>query len=537
MIGALGALGGTLGGALGVGLAVAVVVVASRLLARRTGIPYPVFLVVAGAAAGFLPGVPAVRLDPQVVFLGFLPPLVYHAGLVTSPRELRANALPIGLGALGLVLATTFAVAGAMWATAPALGFVGAFVLGAVVAPTDPVAATSVLNRLGGPPRLITVLEGESLVNDGVALSLLTLGLEAMSAPRGAVGGVLTFLELAGGGVAFGLVVGWVASHVRRPLRDPAAEVVVSLLIPYVAYLPANALGLSGVLATLTTGLVLGQEGLRGIDPAGRIRVSEFWQVLTFLLESLLFVLVGFELRTILTGLSPGRPMEAAAMAGVTVAVVVVVRMLWWMAVPTLRWRPEEGRLLDTGGVPWQRRFVLGWSGLRGAISLAAALSIPVAVDGHRFPLRNLVVFAAFCVVVTTLVGEATSLPWLLRRLGLVDHDVQLRQHALADRRLAEAALLRLDELTADDGVSDAVADILRQTYERRLDRIRAQFDDEERGSAGTPAGPSLRAIQHRLLERQHEVLGKLYREGEISFTVLRQVRRELDLEQASLER
>lgn len=519
---------------LGVGLAVAVVVVASRFLSRRTGIPYPVFLVVTGAAAGFVPGLPAVRLDPNVVFLGFLPPLVYHAGLVTSPRELRANALPIGLGALGLVLATTFAVAGAVWFTVPPIGFLGAFILGAVVAPTDPVAATSVLNRLGGPPRLTTILEGESLVNDGVALSLLTLGLESLSSPTGPVGGVVTFVRLAGGGVAYGLVVGWLASRVRRPLRDPASEVVVSLLIPFVAYLPANALGLSGVLATLTTGLMLGQEGIHGLDPAGRVRVQEFWQVLVFLLESVLFVLVGLDLRNILSSLSPGRPGQAAVMAGVTVAVVIVVRLLWWLAVPTLRWRPE-GRIFDTGGVPWQSRVALGWSGLRGAISLAAALSIPAVEAGKPFPERSLVVFATFCVVLTTLVGEGTTLTWLLRRLSLVGSDVEQRQHAKADRRLAEAALLRLDELSADEAVPDAVADILRQVYERRLERIKAQLQDEDEES-GAVSGPSLAAVRHKLLERQHEVLRQMYQEGEISFTILREVRRELDLEQASLE-
>lgn len=522
-------------GALGVGLAVAAVVVTSRLLARRTGLPYPVFLVVAGAAAGFVPGIPAIRLDPNVVFLGFLPPLVYHAGLVTSPRELRANALPIGLGALGLVLATTFAVAGAVWLTTPPVGFIGAFILGAVVAPTDPVAATSVLNRLGGPPRLTAILEGESLVNDGIALSLLTLGLESLSSPTGVVGGIVTFARLAGGGVAFGLVVGWLASRVRRPLRDPASEIVVSLLLPFVAYLPANALGLSGVLATLTTGLMLGQEGIRGLDPAGRVRVQEFWQVLVFLLESVLFVLVGFQLRTILSGLSPGRPGQAAMMAGVTVGVVIFVRLAWWLAMPTLRWRPE-GRILDTGDMPWQSRVALGWSGLRGAISLAAALSIPVLEAGKPFPERNLVVFATFCVVLTTLVGEGTSLPWLLRRLSLVGSDVERRQHAKAEHRLAEAALLRLDDLVASREVSDAIADALRQVYERRLERIKAELGnpDEEKGPG--PTGPSMATVQHRLLERQHEVLRKMYREGEISFTVLRQVRREIDLEQASLE-
>ena len=342
----------------------------------------------------------------------------------------------------------------------------------------------------------------------------------------------VTFGKLAAGGVGFGLVVGWLASRVRRPVRDPAAEVVISLVVPYAAYLPAHALGLSGVLASLTTGLMLGQAGLHGLDPAGRIRINEFWQVLVFLLESVLFVLVGLELRTILDSLGSGQTIEAAAMAGATVGAVVVVRMLWWLAVPTLRWRPE-GRIIDTGGVPWQSRVALGWSGLRGAISLAAALSIPLVESGRAFPDRNLVIFAAFCVVLFTLVGQGTTLPWLVRRLGLVGDDIEQRQHALADRRCAESALVRLDEIASGEDVRDEVVDILRQVYERRLERARAKLEEEDRGRA---AGPSVAAVHHRLLERQHEVLRQLYREEQISFAVMRQVRRELDLEQASLE-
>ena len=520
------------GSLLAVGLAIAVVVVVGRTLARRTGVPYPVFLVVAGAVAAFVPRVPPVHLQPRVVFLGFLPPLVYHAGLVTSPRELRSNALPIGLGALGLVLATTFAVAGATWAAAAPMGWVAAFVLGSVVAPTDPVAATSVLNRLGGPPKVTTILEGESLVNDGVALSLFSLGVAAAAVPTGVAGGLVAFVKVAGGGTAFGLAFGWLASRVRRPLRDPSSQIVVSLLVPFLAYLPADALGLSGVLSTLVTGLVVGRHWYGGLDPAGRIRASEFWQVLVFLLESVLFVLVGLQLRSIVRGISAERPGTIALVAGVSVAAVVVVRLAWWLAVPTLRWRPE-GRIVDTGGVPWQERVALGWSGLRGAISLAAALSIPVTVDGRPFPERNLVVFATFCVIAVTLVGQGTTLPWLLRRLSLVGGQVEQRQHATADRRCAEAALRRLDELVAQEGVSDRVAETLRQVYERRLERTRVVLADEEEAQA---AGPSLGAVQRRLLAHQYNVLRQLHRSGEISFSVMRQVRRELDLEQASIE-
>lgn len=515
-----------------VGLAAGVVVVASRTLARRSGVPYPVFLVVAGALVSLLPGVPVVTLDPRLVFLGLLPPLVYHAGVVTSPRELRANALPVGLSALGLVLATTFAVAAAAWGTGTGIGWGAAFVLGTVVAPTDPVASTSVLERLGGPPHVTTILEGESLVNDGVALSLFAIAVTSVSSSTGVGGGFVDFVRVAVGGTVFGLAVGMLFSRLRRPLRDPASQVVVSLFVPYVAYLPANALGLSGVLATLTTGLLLGQRPAGRLSPAGRLRIGDFWQVLVFLLESVLFVLVGMQLRHVVAGIHQQSAGRLALITGVTVGAAVVVRLAWWLALPTIRWRPE-GRLLDTGEVPFQERLVLGWTGLRGAISLAAALSVPTVAAGRPFPDRGVIIFATFCVIVVTMAGQGTTLPWLLRRLSLVGSEVHRHQHALADRRCAEAALRKLDELVAAEEVSDAVADGLRDLYERRLQRLEDEWGEEVgAGKGGLSWGDAYR----QLLGVQRQVLTALHSQGQISFSVMRQVDRELDLEQARLE-
>lgn len=521
------------GSLLAAGFVLAAVVVASRALSRRSGVPYQVLLAVAGAGVSFIPHVPAIHLQPQVVFLGFLPPLVYHAGLITSPWELRANALPIALGALGLVLATTFAVAGAAFAASPKLGWAAAFILGAVVAPTDPVASTSVINRLGAPPKITTILEGESLVNDGIALALFSLGISALARPSGFAGGFLEFCRVAGGGVGFGVACGWLAGRIRRPILDTASQMVVSLIIPFAVYLPANALGLSGVLATLSAGLMLGQRPLAALKPSGRIRVNEFWTVLVFLLESILFVLIGVQLRYIVAGIAGYPPGEIALVTCVTVLMVFAVRLAWWLAVPTLRWRPE-GRILDTGGVPWQQRLVLGWSGLRGAISLAAALSVPTLVAGKPFKDRDLIVFATFCTIAATLVGQGTSLSWLLRRLSLAGGEVEQRQHALADRRCAEAALRHLDRLVADEEVNDSVAEALRMLYERRIDRTSQQLEDTDDESAG--GGLSLATAQRRLLATQRETLRKLHRDGQISFAVMRDVGRDLDLEHASLE-
>lgn len=519
---------------LAVGFAVAAAVVLSRWLSRRTGLPYPVFLVVAGAAASFVPRVPEVRLDPQIVFLICLPPLVYHAGMITSPRELRANARPIALSALGLVLATTFAVAAPVWVLSGRVSWAAAFVLGAVVAPTDPVAATSVLKRLGAPRRVATILEGESLVNDGVALSLFAIGITALGGHIGVGGGVLAFLKVAGGGAAFGLVVGLVASRVRHPVRDAPSHIAVSLLLPYAAYLPADVLGLSGVLSTLVTGLVLSQQPVAALQPAARLQVSAFWELLIFLLESALFLLVGSQLRYLLSGLGGETPLEVVAVVAATVAAVVIARALWQLAIPTIRFR-EGGRLLDTGGITWRERVLLGWCGLRGAISLAAALSIPVTVSGRPYPGRNLAVFATFCVILATLVGQGTSLPWLLRRLRLVGSDAERREHALARRRLAEAAIRRIDEMAAGERVPDEVAEVLRGIYERRLEQARESEDGEPPPRAASTS--ALRDAQRQLLVLQHGMLRQLHRSSEISFSVMREIGRELDLEHASLER
>lgn len=517
---------------LGFGLAVAMVVVASRWLARRTGVPYPVFLVIAGAAGSYLPRLGHVQLQPDVVFLGFLPPLVYHAGLVTSPRELRANALPIGLGALGLVLATTFAVAGVAWAEVGSLGFPAAFVLGAVVAPTDPVSSTSVFDRLGVHPRVSTIVEGESLVNDGIALTLLGIGVAAVAVPAGSVGSLIAFLKVAGGGAAFGIALGWVASRLRGPVRDPASQIVMSLLVPYAAYLPADALGLSGVLAALSAGLVLGQRTIASLSPSARIRSAEFWQVFVFLLESILFVLVGLQLKDLLQAARGVPATDMATVAGSSLLVVVVVRLLWWQVIPTLRWRPEGGRLFDTGETPRQERLLLGWAGLRGAISLAAALSVPMAVAGRHFPDRNLVVFTTFCVIFGTLVGMGTLLPWVVRRLGMAGSEVERHQRAVAQRRMAEAALHALDRLLDDDEVSGDDADVLRARYERRQERARIVLD-EERPEPGAGGRPPLVDVENRLFATQLRVLHQLHRSGDISFAVMREIRRQLDFEEA----
>jgi monovalent cation/hydrogen antiporter len=277
-----------------------------------------------------------------------------------------------------------------------------------------------------------------------------------------------------------------------------------------------------------------------GLDPSGHIRMSDFWQVLVFLLESVLFVLIGVQLHHLLPAIAAYPAGEVALVSGLTVAVVVGVRLLWWLAIPTLRWRPERP-WFDTGGVPTAERVALGWSGLRGAISLAAALSIPAVVSGHRFPGRDLIVFTTFCVVIATLVGQGTTLPVLLRHLGIGENVVAQRQRLVAHRRSSEAALRLLDELAGADQITDEEAGSLRQRYERRIEQARLALEDQGEGPDRDGAGPrrhtlSPTTVERRLLSAQREALRKMHQQGEISFSVMRGVQRELDLEHARRE-
>ena len=384
----------------------AAAVVASAVLARRTRVPGPVYLVLAGLVVGVVPGVQEIRLPPDVVFYGFLPPLLYAAAFLSAPREVRENWLSILVLAVGLTAATLFAVGGVAWAFVGALGAGGAFLLGAVLGPTDPVSATSVLAATSAPERLRTILEGESLVNDGVGLVAFSIALTAVR--RGnfsVVDGLLEFVRVSIGGIAFGLALAFVLERVRRRIHHPLLEIAVSLAVPYLAYIPAQRLHLSGILATVACGVYFGWRS------EARLPSAAFWDVLTFLLASVLFVLLGTQFRAVVSGLDRYSPGTLARDALVVFGTVTVVRMAWMFTVPHLVSGLTRRGWSDIE--PWQDRFVLGWSGMRGALSLAAALSIPASV-AHR----DEILYLTFTTILAGLVVLAVPLPRLLDRLG-----------------------------------------------------------------------------------------------------------------------
>jgi Na+/H+ antiporter len=514
-----------------VALIAASVIVVGRSLSRRLGLPHPIFLVVLGAVFSVIPDVPTIRLDPNVVFLVILPPLVYRAGTVTSPRELRDNSMPIALSALGLVLVTAFAVAGLAQLAVTDLGWAAAVVLGACVAPTDPVSATSILARMGAPGRIVTILEGEGLVNDGIALTLFGVGISALTAPTGAASALLDFVKVTVGGAAFGLAVGYVMARVRRPWHDARIDVVLSLTIPYLAYEGADALGLSGILSAVVAGIYIGQAAVSGWEPAVRIQAETFWDTATFILEAWLFVLLGLQFRSVVAQTASYPTAEVVGVAVATVGAVVVIRMVWQLLIPSLRWRPE-GRLIDTGPLSRGERIVLGWSGLRGAISLAAALSIPATVGGHPFPDRSLVLFATFCVVVTTLLVQGTTLSWVIRRTHTEASAAEQRQLSLAYRYSLQAAMGRLAELAETDGIPEDSLELLNRSYEQRLERATAGLEDQ------APSGaPSFQDLQRDLIRVRRHALVELHDRGEIGYAAFRTALYDLDLESESNKR
>jgi CPA1 family monovalent cation:H+ antiporter len=366
------------------------------VISRAARVPAPVYFVLAGLAVGAIPGIGVVRLPPNVVFYGFLPPLLYAAAFQIEALEVRANWREIVVLAFGLTAATLFAVGGIAWAFVGALSGAAAFVLGAVLAPTDPVSATTVIGKSAAPSRLRTILESESLVNDGIGLVAFSVAVTAATRGSFSVGdGVLKFLQLAVGGVAFGLALGFVVDRLRRRVHALPLEAAFSVALPYVAYVAADRLHLSGVLATVAVGTYLGWRFEHRTD------LLSFWRALTFLLSSALFVLLGLQFRPVVRGLHGYSAGTLVRDALLVLAAVILVRALWVLVLPHGSWRD---------------RVVLGWAGMRGALSLAAALSIPAAVS-HR----NEILFLTFTTIIGGLLLLAVPFPWLLDRLAGAD--------------------------------------------------------------------------------------------------------------------
>ena len=507
------------------------------VLASVVAIPYPILLVLGGLALAFVPGVPEFELPPELVLVAFLPPLLYASAFFTSLRELRANVRPIGLLAIGLVGATMVGVAAvAHWAV-DGMTWHAAFVLGAIVSPTDPIAATSIAHRLGVPRRLITVIEGESLVNDATALVFYRAAVVATVSGAFSLWGTAgDVLVSAVGGIAIGLGVGYVVRRVRQRARDASTSITLALLTAYVAYLPAEALGVSAVLAAVTVGLYLGWYTPELTDSETRLQGESFWRILTFILNAVLFTIIGLQLPTVLDGLDAWSTGELVTAAVAVCGAVVVIRLLLvypFAYVP----RFVFARIRARDPYPsWRIPFVLGWGGMRGAVSLAAALAIPLETDaGAPFPARELIIFLAFCVILTTLVLQGLSLPLVINLLGLEDDGLAQREDAEARVLAAEAALVRLDELAHEDWVRDDTLERMRGLYRFRVSRFGDRLEGREDGESELRSADYQR-LRREVLRAEEQAVIELRRNGLISDEVMHRVLRDVALEAVRLD-
>jgi Na+/H+ antiporter len=535
-----------------IGLLVVVAVLAT--LAARLRVPYPILFVLGGSLLGFLPGLPRVKLDPEVVFLLFLPPLLYVSAIFTSWRDFRANFRAISLLAFGLVLMTTFVVAAVVHAVV-GLPWAAAFVLGAIVSPTDAIAATTIAQRLGVPRRIVTILEGESLVNDATGIVAYRVAVAAVITGAFSIWEAgLQFIVGALGGVAVGYVVGWLIILVRRHVsEDPSVQNIVSLLTPFVAYLAAEELphelwlrlhGLfgtptdlhfSGVLAVVTTGLYLGRKSPTVTSSGTRLQGFATWELISFLLNGLIFILIGLQLGRVVGSLDDYTWGQLVLYATLVSLTVILIRVLWvFPATYVPRWASRRLRERDPSP-SWRSVSIIAWTGMRGVISLAAALALPFeTASGVQFPQRDLIIFLTFCVILATLVVQGLSLPLLIRALGLEDDHIGEKEETKGRISVADAALERLEELKVEDWVREDTAERVQGLYNYRRNRFASRFDGDPDGVEERSA--AYQRLMVELLIAQRQRLIRMRNDGKIGDEVMHRIERDLDLEESRLE-
>lgn len=517
---------------LAVGGVLVVALLLGRLLARGARVPDAAAYVLIGVVAGALPWLPQVRLSPEMVLLVLLPPLIWYAAFFSDPRESVSHIAPIVGQSVGLVLATAGVAACCLMAVFPQVGWAAAIAFGAAVAPPDPVAATSVLDRLGVPSRLITVLEGEGLVNDGAALTLFGIALLSIeNTPSPGELAVRAALEI-GGGALFGLVVGIAVTWLRSRIRDGPSQVVLSLATPYLAFVPAQLAHASGVLATVAAAVWQGTRGRGLVAPTARLQTETFWRVLNALLVAAVFVLLGLQVPAIVPSVSDYPTGTLVLVALAVVLGVVVVRLGWTLLVAPVLARLPIGNEV-TARMTRSERLALGWCGPRGAVSLAVALSLPLTLpDGAPFSWRPLLLFLTIVVVLATLVGQVVTLPVLLQMLNLRPSGHERLEALRARRAATDAALRQLDD-AEEHGYDREQVEALRQTYELRRDRLVEELDldpaEHDRPRLGE------RELQLRLVRAQRETLRRLRSRREISGRTLVQLSQELDLDETRL--
>ena len=518
-----------------VGLLLAVAVLA--LVARKLHIPYPILFVIGGLLIGLVPGLPKVRLNPELVFLFFLPPLLFPAALFTSWRDFRLNLRPISLLAIGLVLFTTVAVA-YLAHYFMHLPLAAGFVLGAIISPPDAIAATAIAERLKVPRRIVTILEGESLVNDATALVAYSFAIAAVKTGSFSLTQAgIQFFIVGIGGILIGLAVGWLAQQFHKRVDDAPIEITVSLLTPFVAYLVADELCVAGVLAVVTAGLFLGRRMPELLTFKTRLQGGPVWEMVEFILNGFVFILIGLQLPEVLRALSGHEiPIHQLVWYALFISfAAILIRILWVFPaayVPRLLFKSIRQR---DPYPKWQHVTIIAWTGMRGVVSLAAALAIPLTIQsGGPFPDRDLILFLTFIVILATLVVQGLSLPPLIRWLGVKDDGSMEKEEREARLKANQAALARLNEIAEREPAKADALQRLRVEYE---DHIR-QVEGAEPGSAGTPLrlfSSEFERLSHEALQQERRTILQLRNEDAISDEVLRRIQRDIDLAEARL--
>ena len=506
------------------------------VLACRVALPYPIVLVIGGLGLSFVPGLPEVKLNPDTVFYFILPALLYPAALFTSWRDFRRNLRPILLLAIGLVLTTMVAVAWIAHTVVPGLPWAAAFALGAIVSPPDAIAATAIIRRLGVPHRIQAILEGESLVNDATALVALQFAIGSLVTGTFSPGyAAARFVWAAAAGIGFGLLVGVVIRWVQSHLDDPPIQITISLVTPFIAYLPAERLHASGVLATVAAGIFLGWHSPLMISARTRLQVYAFWETVMFLLNGFVFIVIGLQLPGILHTLNRESLTGAVVSAIIICAAVILVRFAWVIPAAYLP-RLLSSKLRMRDPIPsWGNIAIVSWAGMRGVVSLAAAFALPLALtDGSSFPGRDYILFFAFSVIFTTLILQGLTLPLLIRKLGIM-HDGRADEEERRARLEANKAAIELiEELRANGKFSPDTAGRLRAEYDERVEQLQlcAENPDDCRGEIATP---QYQRLQRKALRVERQTIIRLRNERVINDDALRRIQRDLDLAEARL--
>src|SRR5712672_2010024 len=506
-------------------LGILAAVAALALLSRKLPVPYPILLVIWGLALAFIPGLPRVPLDPELVFLFFLPPLLYPAALFTSWRDFHANLRPILLLAIGLVLFTTTAVAFLAHYFIEGLPLAAGFVLGAIVSPPDAIAATAIAERLRIPRRIVTILEGESLVNDATALIALRFAVIALATGTFSPGrATAQFFLVSIGGMAVGLVVGWLSARITKPIDDPPIEFTLSLLTPFAAYLLAEQLHVSGVLAVVIAGLYYGWHLPDLTSSRTRLQVGPVWEMFEFLLNGFIFLLIGLQLPTVLHRLEGRSLVQLVWYATAISLAVILIRILWVFPaayLPRLLFKSLRKR---DPYPAWQHVTIIGWTGMRGVVSLAAALALPLTFENDKpFPGRDLILFLTFVVILVTLVVQGLSLPLLIRWLGVEDDGSAEKEELEARLKANQAALTRLNEIANSRNLNAHTFNRLRVEYEDRIAQLEVSEPAENQTERGLFSS-DYDWLAHEALSTERRMIIQLRNEQVINDEVLRRI-------------